>query len=50
VPWSLLTVVVWSLMIVGAGANLTGKIKVVGSAVVTNDCSGVVTNDCRGRC
>jgi len=50
VPWSLMTVVVWSLMIVEAGANLTGKIKVVGSSVVTNDCSGVVTNDCRGRC
>ena len=32
----------WSLMIVEAGANLTGKIKVFGSPVVTNDC--------RGRC
>jgi len=40
----------WSLMIVGAGVNLTGKIKVVGSAVVTNDRSRVVTNVCRGRC
>jgi len=40
----------WSLMTVGADANLTGKIKVVGSPMVTNDRSRVVTNVCRGRC
>jgi len=42
VPWSLMTVVVWSLMFVGAGANLTGKIKVVGGAVVTNGLSLII--------